>query len=133
MRFRILVPAILTIALSTVVAPAHAATPVRTVSDAMALAASPAGLYNLTLVGARGEQAVDLALEQVKDGFSALLITPTHESWLSNVKFDGKRLTGSTLTSAGRGTLTLEVTDSGVRGSLVVAGQSIAISGTRER
>ena len=75
MRFRILVPAILTIALSTVVAPAHAATPVRTVSDAMALAASPAGLYNLTL----------------------------------------------------------EVTDSGVRGSLVVAGQSIAISGTRER
>jgi hypothetical protein len=130
MRFRILVPALLSVALAL---PVHAATPTRPDPDVSALAASRAGLYTLTLVGTRGGQVVDLAIEQVKDGFSALLITPSHESWLSDVKFDGKHLTGTTLTSAGRGTLVLEVTDTGVHGSLLVAGRTIAITGTRDR
>jgi hypothetical protein len=130
MRFRILVPAMLGIALS--VAPARAETPIRPVDGVSALAASRAGLYTLTLAGARGEQVVDLAIEQAKAGFTALLITPAHESWLSNVKFDGKRLTGTTLTSAGQGTLVLEITDAGTRGTLTVAGRTIAITGMRD-
>jgi hypothetical protein len=130
MRFRILVPALLSVALAL---PARAAATVRAEPDAATLAASRAGLYSLTLTGERGEQAVDLALEQVKDGFSGLLITPAHESWLTDVKFDGKRLTGTTLTSAGRGTLVLEVTDTGMHGTLVVAGHTIMITGTRDR
>lgn len=131
MRFRILAPSLLAIALY--ITPASAETPGRTEDGVSALAASRAGLYTLTLVGAGGAQAVDLAIEQTKAGFSALLITPAHESWLSDVKFDGKRLTGTTLTSAGRGTLVLEITDTGTRGTLVVGGRAIAITGTRER
>jgi hypothetical protein len=131
MRFRILAPSLLAIALYT--APARAETPSRTEDGVSALAVSRAGLYTLTLAGPGGEQAVDLAIEQAKTGFTALFITPAHESWLSDVKFDGKRLTGTTLTSAGRGTLVLDVTDTGTRGTLVVAGRTIAISGTRER
>jgi hypothetical protein len=130
MRFRILAPAVLAIALATV--PARATTP--TYPEAVsALAVSRAGLYMLTLAGTRGEQAVDLAIEQTKDGFTALLITPTHESWLSDVKFDGKRLTGTAVTSAGRSTLVLEMSDTGAHGTLVVAGRTIMITGTRER
>jgi hypothetical protein len=131
MRFRIFVPAVLAIALIS--APASAATATTPDDAVSALAASRAGLYTLTLVGAAGQQAVDLALEQVKSGFTALLITPAHESWLADVKFDGKRLTGTTLTSAGRGTLVLEMSDTGVHGTLTVAGRSIAITGTRDR
>ena len=130
MRFRILVPAILGIALS--VTPVRADTPARAGDGVSALAASRAGLYTLTLAGARGEQTVDLAIEQAKVGFTALLLTPAHESWLSNVKFDGKRLTGTTLTSAGQGTLVLEMSDVGARGTLTVAGRTIAITGTRD-
>jgi hypothetical protein len=132
MRLRILAPSLLAIALST--APARAETPTaRTEDGRSALAASRAGLYTLTLVGNGGQQAVDLAIEADKAGFTALLISPAHESWLSDVKFDGKRLTGTTLTSAGRGTLVLEMTDSGAHGRLVVAGRTITIVGTRER
>ena len=130
MRFRILVPAILGIALSTT--PVRAEAPARADDRVSALAASRAGLYTLTLAGARGEQIVDLAIEQAGTGFTALLITPTHESWLTNVKFDGKRLIGTTLTSAGQGTLVLEMTDTGARGTLAVAGRIIAITGTRD-
>lgn len=134
MRFRILAPSLLAIALSTTPAHAETTTPTRTDDGkTTALAASRAGLYTLTLVGDAGQQAVDLAIEPAKTGFSALLITPAHESWLSNVKFDGNRLTGTTLTSAGRGTLVLQVTDSGVRGHLMVAGRAITVIGTRER
>jgi hypothetical protein len=133
MRFRILAPSLLAIALSTTPARAETPTPIRTEDGVSALAASRAGLYTLTLIGIGGQQAVDLALEPAKAGFSALLITPAHESWLSDVKFDGKRLTGTTLTSAGRGTLVLEMTDSGAHGRLVVAGRTITIVGTRER
>jgi hypothetical protein len=131
MRFRILAPAVLAIALAT--APARAATVTRSDDGVSALAASRAGLYTLTLTGARGEQVVDLAIEQTKDGFTALLISPAHESWLTDVKFDGKRLTGTAATSAGRGTLVLEMTDSGAHGTLAVAGRTIAINATRER
>jgi hypothetical protein len=131
MRFRILAPSLLAIALCTT--PARAETPSRTEDRVSALAASRAGLYTLTLVGPGGAQAVDLAIEQAKAGFTALLITPAHESWLADVKFDGKRLTGTTLTSAGRGTLVLDITDTGTRGTLVVGGRAIAITGTRER
>ena len=134
MRFRILAPSLLAIALSTTPARAETTTPTRTDDGkTSALATSRAGLYTLTLVGDAGEQAVDLAIEPAKTGFSALLITPAHESWLSDVKFDGKRLTGTTLTSAGRGTLVLEMTDSGARGHLMVAGRTITVVGTRER
>jgi hypothetical protein len=131
MRFRILAPSLLAIALSTTPARAETATP--TTDGVSALAVSRAGLYTLTLVGAAGQQSVDLAIEPAKAGFTALLLTPAHESWLSDVKFDGKRLTGTTLTSAGRGTLVLEMTDSGAHGRLVVAGRTISIVGTRER
>jgi hypothetical protein len=133
MRFRILAPSLLAFALSTM--PARAETPAttRTEDGVSALAVSRAGLYALTLTGIAGKQAVDLAIEPAKAGFSALLITPAHESWLSDVKFDGNRLTGTTLTSAGRGTLVLDMTDSGAHGRLVVAGRTITIVGTRER
>ena len=87
----------------------------------------------LTLVGDRGAQAVDLAIEQTKDGFTALLITPTHESWLSDVKFDGTRLTGTAVTSAGRSTLVLKLSNTDVHGTLVVAGRTVMITGVRER
>lgn len=130
MRFRTLTPALLSAALYLLPAAARAASP--TTPGVSTLAASRAGLYKLTLIGDAGEQAVDLALEQVQSGFSALLLTPAHETWLSNVKFDGHRLSGTTLTSAGRGTLVLELTDTGVHGTLTVAGHSIAISGTRD-
>jgi hypothetical protein len=133
MRFRVLVPAILSIALMNTPVTARAATVATSDDRVTALAASRAGLYTMTLAGEAGRQTVDLALEQVKDGFSALLITPAHESWLSNVKFDGKRLTGTTLTSAGRGTLVLDITDNGAHGTLVVAGRTIAITASRER
>ncbi|NUR32985.1 MAG: hypothetical protein HOQ30_03170 [Gemmatimonadaceae bacterium] len=134
MRFRILAPSLLAIALSTTTALAEPTIPARTDDGkTSALATSRAGLYTLTLVGDAGQQAVDLAIEPAKAGFSALLITPGHESWLSDVKFDGKRLTGTTLTSAGRGTLMLEMTDTGARGHLVVAGRAISVIGTRER
>jgi hypothetical protein len=133
MRFRILAPSLLAIALSTT--PARAETPARIRSEdgVSALAVSRAGLYTLTLVGSAGQQSVDLAIEPEKAGFTALLITPAHETWLSDVKFDGKRLTGTALTSAGRGTLVLEMTDTGTHGRLVVAGRTIAVVGTRER
>jgi hypothetical protein len=131
MRFRILAPAILALALATV--PARAETPTHPEDGVSALAASHAGLYMLTLVGTRGEQAVDLVIEQTKDGFTVLLITPEHESWLTNVNFDGKRLTGTAVTSAGRGTLVLEVTDTGAHGTLAVAGRTIMITSTRDR
>jgi hypothetical protein len=135
MRFRILAPSLLAIALSTTSARAEtpSTTPIRTEDGMSALAVSRAGLYTLTLTGVAGQQAVDLAIEPAKAGFSALLISPAHESWLSDVKFDGKRLTGTTLTSAGRGTLVLEMTDSGAHGRLVVAGRTITVMGTRER
>jgi hypothetical protein len=135
MRFRILAPSLLAIALSTTTARAEtpAKTPTRTEDGVSALAASRAGLYALTLVGTAGQQAVDLAIEPAKEGFSALLLTPAHETWLSDVKFDGKRLTATTLTSAGRGTLVLEMSDSGAHGRLVVAGRTIPVVGTRER
>lgn len=133
MRFRTFAPAILAVALQTVPVTLRAETTPRATDGVSALAASRAGLYNLKLVGVSGGQAVDLAIEQVKDGFTALLITPAHESWLSDMKFDGRRLTGTTLTSAGRGTLALEMTDTGARGTLVVAGRTITIVGTRER
>jgi hypothetical protein len=131
MRFRILAPAVLAIALAT--SPVSAATPTRSDDGVSALAASRAGLYMLTLAGTRGGQPVDLAIEQAKNGFTALLITPEHESWLTNVTFDGKRLTGTAATSAGPGTLVLEMTDTGAHGTLAVAGRTIMISGTRER
>lgn len=134
MRFRILAPSLLAIALSSTTLRAETpTTPTRTEDGVSALAVSRAGLYTLTLIGTGGEQAVDLAIEPAKAGFSALLITPAHETWLSDVKFDGKRLTGTTLTSAGRGTLVLEVTDGGAHGRLVVAGRTITVVGTRER
>jgi hypothetical protein len=133
MRFRILAPSLLAIALSTAPARAETPAPTRTEDALSALAVSRAGLYTLTLVGGAGQQAVDLAIEPEKSGFTALLITPAHESWLSDVKFDGKRLTGTTLTSAGRGTLVLEMTDNGAYGRLVVAGRTITVVGTRER
>jgi hypothetical protein len=133
MRFRILAPSLLAIALSTAPARAETPTPTPTTDGVSALAVSRAGLYTLTLTGAAGQQAVDLAIEPAKGGFTALLITPAHESWLSDVKFDGKRLTGTTLTSAGRGTLVLEVTDTGAHGRLIVAGRTISIVGGRER
>jgi hypothetical protein len=134
MRFRILAPSLLAIALSTTPARAATTTPTRTDDGkTSALATSRAGLYTLTLVGDAGAQAVDLAIEPAKTGFSALLITPAHESWLSDVKFDGKRLTGTTLTSAGRGTLVLDMTDSGAHGHLIVAGRTITVVGNRER
>jgi hypothetical protein len=131
MRFRILAPAILGLVFAA--APVRAETPTRPVDRVTALAASRAGLYTLTLSGVRGEQMVDLAIEQAKAGFTALLLTPAHESWLSNVKFDGARLTGTTMTSAGVGMLVLEMTDTGTRGTLTVAGRTIAITGTRDR
>ena len=131
MRFRILAPSLLAIALSTT--PARAETPTTPTDGVSALAVSRAGLYTLTLTGTAGQQAVDLAIEPAKAGFTALLITPAHESWLSDVKFDGKRLTGTTLTSSGRGTLVLEVTDTGAHGRLIVAGRTISIVGARER
>jgi hypothetical protein len=133
MRFRSFVPAILSTALYILPAPALAASPARSESGVSRLAASRAGLYKLTLSGRSGEQLIDLALEQANEGFSALLLTPSHETWLSNVKFDGTRLTGSALTSAGRGTLVLVMTDAGVRGTLTVAGRTIAITGVRDR
>jgi hypothetical protein len=134
MRFRSFAPALLSAALLALPSSAHAATRTPEKPTVSALAAARAGLYRLTLTqGAGGEQPVDLALEQVEDGFSALLLTPAHESWMSDVKFDGNRLTGTTLTSHGRGTIVLEMSDAGVRGTLMVAGQSIAITGTRER
>lgn len=131
MRYRFLAPSLLAVALCATAARAETAS--RAADGISVLAASRAGLYTLTLVGPGGEQAVDLALEQSKGGFTALLITPAHESWLSDVKFDGKRLTGTTMTSAGRGTLVLAITDSGARGTLVVGGRTIAVTGTRER
>jgi hypothetical protein len=131
MRFRILAPAVLAIALATV--PAHATTPTHAEDGVSALAASRAGLYTLTLVGDRGDQLVDLAIEQTKDGFTGLLISPTRESWLTDVKFDGKRLTGTAATSAGHGTLVLEMTESGAHGTLAVAGRKITVNATRER
>jgi hypothetical protein len=133
MRFRTLTPALLSAALFIMPAPARATPRTRTEPVVSALAASRAGLYKLTLSGTSGEQNVDLALEQAREGFSALLLTPAHETWLSNVKFDGRKLTGTALTSAGRGTLVLEMTDAGVHGTLTVAGSIIAIAGTRDR
>jgi hypothetical protein len=133
MRLRILASLLAFIALSTAPARAETPAPTRIEDGVSALAVSRAGLYTLTLVGSGGKQAVDLAIEPEKAGFTALLITPAHESWLSDVKFDGKRLTGTTLTSAGRGTLVLEMTDTGTHGRLVVAGRTITVVGTRER
>lgn len=133
MQFRKIAPVLLGAALYILPAPALAASRSHTDVRVSTLAASRAGLYNLSLAGTAGEQRVDLVIEQVHDGFSALLLTPTHETWLSNVKFDGKRLTGTALTSAGRGTVVLDVSDVGVRGTLTVAGRTIAISGERDR
>lgn len=133
MRLRTIAPAILSAALFVLPAPAHAATRSHTDVRVSTLAASRAGLYNLSLAGTAGEQRVDLVIEQAQNGFTALLLTPAHETWLSNVKFDGSHLTGTALTSAGRGTVVLDVTDAGVRGTLTVAGRTIAISGSRAR
>lgn len=133
MRLRTIAPALLSAALYIVPAPALAATRAHTDVRVSTLAASRTGLYNLSLAGTAGEQRVDLVVEQAPSGFTALLLTPTHETWLSNVKFDGKRLTGTALTSAGRGTVVLDVTDAGVHGTLTVAGRTIAISGERDR
>ena len=133
MRLRTIAPVLLSAALYILPAPAFAATRSNTDVRVSTLAASRAGLYNLSLAGTAGEQRVDLVVELAQDGFTALLLTPTHETWLSNVKFDGRRLTGTALTSAGRGTVTLDVTNAGVRGTLTVAGRTIAISGARER
>ena len=132
MRLRTIAPALLSAALYILPAPALAATRSHTDNRVSASAAARAGLYNLSLAGTAGDQRVDLVLEQGRDGFTALLLTPMHETWLSNVKFDGKRLTGTALTSAGRGTVVLDVTDAGVRGTLTVAGRTIAISGARD-
>ena len=44
------------------------------------------------------------------------------------MKFDGRKLTGNALTSAGRGTMVLEMTDTGVHGTLTVAGRIITIA-----
>ena len=133
MRLRTIAPALLSAALYIVPAPALAATRAHTDVRVSTLAASRAGLYNLSLAGTAGEQRVDLVVEQAQNGFTALLLTPTHETWLSHVKFDGRRLTGTALTSAGRGIVVLDVTDAGVHGTLTVAGRTIAISGARER
>lgn len=134
MRLRTVAPFLLSAALYVLSpAPALAATRSHTDTRVSALAASRAGLYSLSLAGTAGEQRVDLVIQQAKDGFTALLLTPTHETWLSNVKFDGRRLTGTALTSAGRGTVALDVSGAGVRGTLTVRGRSIAISGERER
>ena len=133
MRLRTIAPALLSAALSVLPAPALAATRSHTDVRISTFAASRAGLYNLSLAGTAGAQRVDLVIEQAQNGFTALLLTPTHETWLSNVKFDGRRLTGTALTSAGRGTVVLDVTDAGVRGTLAVAGRTLAISGERGR
>ena len=133
MRLRTIAPALLSAALYIIPAPALAATRAHADVRVSTLAASRAGLYNLSLAGTAGEQRVDLVVEQAQNGFTALLLTPTHETWLSHVKFDGRRLTGTALTSAGRGIVVLDVTDAGVHGTLTVAGRTIAISGARER
>jgi hypothetical protein len=133
MRLRTIAPALLSAALYILPAPALAATRAHTDVRVSTLAASRAGLYNLSLAGSAGEQRVDLVVEQAPNGFTALLLTPTHETWLSNVKFDGRRLTGTALTSAGRGSVVLDVTDTGVHGTLTVGGRTIAISGARAR
>lgn len=133
MRLRTIAPALLSAALYILPAPALAATRTHTDGRVSTLAASRAGLYSLSLAGTAGEQRVDLVVEQTQNGFTALLLTPTHETWLSNVKFDGRRLTGTALTSAGRGTVVLDVTDARVRGTLTVAGRVLAISGSRDR
>lgn len=133
MRLRTFAPALLSAALYILPAPALAATRSHTDLRVSTLAATRTGLYSLSLAGTAGEQRVDLVIEQVQDGFTALLLTPTHETWLSNVKFDGKRLTGTALTSAGRGAVVLDVTDAGVHGTLTVAGRTITISGARDR
>lgn len=133
MRLRTIAPALLSAALYVLPAPALAATRSHTDARISALAAARAGLYSLSLAGAAGAQRVDLVIEQAQSGITALLLTPTHETWLTNVKFDGKHLTGTALTSAGRGFVALDVTDAGVRGTLTVAGRTIAISGSRDR
>jgi len=133
MRLRTFAPALLSAALYMLPVSAHAATPVRTESVVSALAASRAGLYHLTLTAGANEQLVDLALVQEGNGFVALLLTPEHESWMSNVKFDGRTLTANALTSMGPGTVVLTVTDAGVRGTLRIGGRTIALSGTRDR
>src|SRR5689334_7978020 len=103
MRLRTIAPALLSAGLYIIPAPALAATRAHADVRVSTLAASRAGLYNLSLAGTAGEQRVDLVVEQAQNGFTALLLTPTHETWLSHVKFDGRRLTGTALTSAGRG------------------------------
>jgi hypothetical protein len=134
MRLRTVSPLLLSAALYVLSpAPAFAATRSHTDGRVSALATSRTGLYNLSLAGSAGEQRVDLVIEQAQGRFTALLLTPAHETWLTNVKFDGKRLTGTALTSAGRGFVVLDVTDAGVRGTLTVAGRAIAISGNRDR
>jgi hypothetical protein len=133
MRFRTIAPVLLGAALYIIPAPALAATHAPTAARVSTVAASRAGLYNLSLAGTAGEQRVDLVIELAADGFTALMLTPAHETWLSNVKFDGRRLTGTALTSAGRGIVVLDVSDAGVRGTLTVAGRTIAISGSRDR
>jgi hypothetical protein len=133
MRLRAFAPALLSAALYMLPSSAHAATPVRAESVVSALAASRAGHYRLTLTGGAGEQLVDLAIVQEKDGFTALLLTPAHESWMSNVKFDGRTLTATVLTSMGPGTLVLAMSDTGARGTLRLGGRTIAVSGTRDR
>jgi hypothetical protein len=87
------------------------------------------GLCNLTFVSplTRGEQRMNLILENGNGGYSALLPGRSSTVSLDAVTFDGTTLRASASTTAGTGALELHVSELEVTGTLTIGTQIITI------
>jgi hypothetical protein len=135
MRFhtaiRFVAPLMLSAALPALPRVVQAATPPRSEQQRASEPARIAGHYNLTIATKHAQQRASLIVEEGATGYTGILVTPEHESPLSDVQIIDATLHATLLTSSGRATLVLHLTDKGVVGTLRLAKLSLVLSGER--